>query len=144
MRPGGQWKAGSWAEGIAVPRMRLGLILVGLAIVFFGVNFCEKVVTSYQANQQVMALEQQIATLDHQNDALQHQIAYYQTPAYVIAMARDNYFFDQPGDTVFRIAGDTALPVAQPPAAASATPPAAQASPPRLSWWQRLLRLFGQ
>src|SRR5712692_2561948 len=93
MRPGGQWRGGSWAEQMAVPRMRLGLILVGLAIVFFGVNFCEKVVTSYQANQQVADLQRQIATIQRENAAIERQIAYYQTPSYVITMARENYFY---------------------------------------------------
>src|SRR5438067_13439730 len=105
MRTAGRGRGGaSWAEQLALPRMRLGLLLVSLSVLFFGVNFGQKVVASYQVNQQVLQLEQQIAAVNAANEKLEQQIQYYETPSYVIAAARSQ-LYQHSGDTVFRIAG---------------------------------------
>ncbi|GAC1433169.1 MAG: hypothetical protein NVSMB65_06930 [Chloroflexota bacterium] len=142
MRTGGAGKGPSWPQQMAVPRVRLGLMLVGLAVLFFGVNFCEKVVTSYQISQHVAALQQQIADANAQNAQLQQQIHYYQTPSYVIATARERYLYQHSGDTVFRIAGSQDS-WSVPPLAPAASPPVRTAAPDEQPWWARLLRLFG-
>ncbi len=142
MRPGNRWKGPSWTEQFALPRTRLGLTLVGLAIVFFGVNFCEKIVTSIDADQQVASLQQQISAINRQNSQLQKQIQYYKTDAYVIKMARENYLYKQSGDTIFRVANS-------PDGASLSAPgnspvPVPTPTPPVQPWWQGLLNLFGQ
>ena len=142
MRPADRWKGPSWTDQFALPRTRLGLALVSLAVIFFSVNFGEKVATSIRANQQVADLRQQIATINRQNADLQRQIKYYETDAYVIKTARENYLYKQPGDTVFRVVdapeGTMLSPSSSPPS------PAPNATPSSDPWWQRLLHLFGQ
>jgi len=140
MRPDGRRRGGSWADQIALPRARLGLTLVSLAIVFFGVNFCQKVITSMEAQQRVQQLQADITAIDTSNRALQGQIAYYKTKPYINKMARERFVYRHAGDTVFAIDGLSSDLTAAP------APPQPTASPPRQqrSWWQRLVGLFGQ
>jgi len=140
MRPDGRGRGESWADQIALPRARLGLTLVSLAVVFFGVNFCQKVITSMEAQQRVQQLQADITAIDASNRALQGQIAYYKTKPYVNKMAREKFVYRHEGDTVFAIEGMSSDLTAAP----ALTQPAV--SPPRQeqSWWRRLLGLFGQ
>jgi cell division protein FtsB len=128
-------------ERLALPRTRLGLILVGLAVIFFGVNFGQRVAADYQINQQVQQLQQQIDAVNASNATLEEQIGYYQTPGYVISRAR-GLLYQHKGDIVFRFEDDPNALDAAPPAAGA--PSSRPAPPPASPWWQRLLRLFGQ
>ncbi len=142
-RPKGSWRGGLWAEQIALPRTRLGLTLVGLSVMFFGVNFCDKVIVSVQAQQQVRDLQAQINNINANNQRLEQQIAYYGTGSYIYKMSREKYVYRHEGDTVFAVDGPAADPAMdQPPTLPSA--PLASTIHKERSWWQNLLGLFDQ
>jgi len=67
---------------------RIGVVLLALSLLFFGVNFTQEWWVSHQLQQDVASLQQQIRDTQAQNAQYQRDIAYYKSKAYITRDAR--------------------------------------------------------
>ena len=81
---------------------RLGVALLALSAVFFGVNFAQEWWVSHQVQQQAASLRQQIGAQNALNAQLQSQISYYGSRQYIITRARQ-IGMSFPGDTLMQV-----------------------------------------
>ena len=67
---------------------RLGIVLLALSAIFFGVNFTQEWLLSHQIQQRAADLQAGIAATNARNAQLQSQLAYYSSKEYIIPAAR--------------------------------------------------------
>jgi cell division protein FtsB len=82
---------------------RVGIVLLALSAVFFGINFGHEWWLSHQIEAQAAGLRQQIAQAEAQNTQLQQQITYYGSKQYIILKARSQLGMVRPGDTLMHV-----------------------------------------
>ena len=81
---------------------RLGIVLLGLSAVFFGVNFSQEWLVSRQVEQSAAALQAQINAQTALNSRLQNAIGYYGSKDYIVTAARE-LGMARPGDTLMLV-----------------------------------------
>src|SRR5689334_12101197 len=81
---------------------RLGIALLALSAIFFGVNFTQEWLISHQIQQRAAQLQAGIAAANAQNAQLQNQLAYLSSKEYIIPAARA-LGMSQPGDTLMLV-----------------------------------------
>jgi cell division protein FtsB len=82
---------------------RLGLILLALSALFFGVNFGQEWLISHQIQERAAQLQARIAATRALNTQLQSQLAYYRSKEYIIPTARRVLGMARPGDTLMYV-----------------------------------------
>ena len=82
---------------------RVGIALLALSAVFFGINFGHEWWLSHQIEAQAAGLRQQIAQVQAQNTQLQQKIIYYSSKQYIILKARAQLGMVRPGDTLMHV-----------------------------------------
>jgi len=124
---------------VRLPRLRrrtlVSLIVVG-AVALVAFNVGRQAFVGWSIGQQASSLEAQVAAAEAENVALQRQLEYLQSDAYVTAEARRLRNLGYPGEEILFIPPGAAVPA---PATSPATP--AQA-PPMLERWIALF--FGR
>ena len=65
------------------------LLIAGLVIAATLTGFPARVLSSYEVNQRVLALEQRLAARQAENESLQHELARRHTEAYIRTMAKE-------------------------------------------------------
>lgn len=117
---------------VRLPRLRrrtlVSLIVVG-AVALVAFNVGRQAFVGWSIGQQADSLEAQLAAAEAENIALQRQLEYLQSDAYVTAEARRLRNLGYPGEEILFIPPGAAVPA---PATSPATP--AQA-PPMLERW---------
>ena len=108
--------------------MLVSLIVVG-AVALVAFNVGRQAFVGWSIGQQAESLESQVAAAEAENVALQRQLQYLQSDAYVTAEARRLRNLGYPGEEILFIPPGAAVPA---PATSPATP--AQA-PPMLDRW---------
>jgi cell division protein FtsB len=81
---------------------RLGVALLALSALFFGINFTQEWLISHQIQQQAADLQARIAATNALNAQLQSQLAYYRSKEYIIPAARA-LGMARPGDTLMLV-----------------------------------------
>ena len=108
--------------------MLVSLIVVG-AVALVAFNVGRQAFVGWSIGQQADSLEAQVAAAEAENAALQRQLEYLQSDAYVTAEARRLRNLGYPGEQILFIPPGAAVP-------APATSPAAPAqAPPMLQRW---------
>jgi cell division protein FtsB len=79
---------------------RLGVALLALSALFFGINFTQEWLISHQIQQRAADLQAGIAATNALNAQLQSQLAYYRSKEYIIPTARRALGMARPGDTL--------------------------------------------
>ena len=80
--------------------VRLGIVLLMLSALFFGVNFGQEWLISHQIQQRATQLQARITATNALNAQLQSQLAYYRSKEYIIPTARRALGMARPGDTL--------------------------------------------
>lgn len=115
-----------------LPRLRrrtlISLIVVG-AVALVAFNVGRQAFVGWSIGQQAESLEAQVAAAEAENTALQRQLEYLQSDAYVTAEARRLRNLGYPGEEILFIPPGAAVPA---PATSPATPSQA---PPMLERW---------
>ncbi len=104
---------------------RIGVALLTISAIFFGVNFAQRWWTVEQAHQRGVQLQQQIAATQAANDQLRRDIDYYGSKQFIIDQARV-IGMSRPGDTLISINWQS------PPRRTSAAHRTRNASPPNI------------
>ena len=78
---------------------RLGIVLLALSALFFGINFTQEWLISHQIRQRAADLQAGIVATNARNAQLQSQLAYYRSKEYIIPAARV-LGMARPGDTL--------------------------------------------
>jgi len=81
---------------------RVGLALLALSAIFFGINFTQEWLISHQIQQRAADLQAGIAATNALNAQLQSQLAYYSSKEYIIPAARI-LGMPRPGDTLMLV-----------------------------------------
>ena len=81
---------------------RLGVALLALSALFFGMNFTQEWVISHQIQQRAADLQAGIAATNARNAQLQSRLAYYRSKEYIIPTARA-LGMARPGDTLMLV-----------------------------------------
>ena len=81
---------------------RLGVALLALSALFFGINFTQEWLISHQIQQRAADLQAGIAATNARNAQLQSQLAYYRSKEYIIPAARA-LGMARPGDTLMLV-----------------------------------------
>jgi len=120
---------------LRLPRLRrrtlVSLIVVG-AVALVAFNVGRQAFVGWSIGQQADSLEAQLAAAEAENIALQRQLEYLQSDAYVTAEARRLRNLGYPGEEILFIPPGAAVP-------AAATSPATPAqAPPMLERWIEL------
>ncbi len=84
-------------------RSHLGMALLALSAVFFGVNFAHEWVTSHRIEAQTASLQARIAQQNAYNKYLQSQLATYSSQDYIMQQARAQFGMAQPQDALVRV-----------------------------------------
>lgn len=127
--------AGARRRGLRLPGSRfralwLGALLVGGALLAF--QFGRQVYANWEIGQRAAAIEAQIARIEAENAALQAQLDYLNSDAYVSAEARRLSNVGAPGERVLIIPQGAEAPLPE------ALDPAETPAPPLLEQWFRL------
>jgi cell division protein FtsL len=77
---------------------RLGIVLLAVSALFFGVSFARESLVSRQIQANAAQLQQEIDQANAQNSQLESQIAYLGSKPYVMTEARAKLGMVQPGD----------------------------------------------
>ncbi len=120
---------------VALPGARFGLAwLVVIVLVggFVAIQVGRQVYASWSIGQQANAVRSQISQLEAENAALQRQLTYLRSDAYISAQARKLLNLGEPGEHVLIIPPGSE--VAPPAAAQPEVPP----PPPLLEQWLNL------
>ena len=78
---------------------RLGVALLALSALFFGINFTQEWLISHQIQQRAAQMQARIAATNAQNAQLQSQLAYLSSKEYIVPAAR-LLGMARPGDTL--------------------------------------------
>jgi len=117
---------------VRLPRLRrrtlVSLIVVG-AVALVAFNVGRQAFVGWSIGQQADSLEAQVAAAEAENVALQRQLEYLQSDAYVTAEARRLRNLGYPGEEILFIPPGAGVPA---PATSPATPAPA---PPMLERW---------
>jgi cell division protein FtsB len=119
---------------LRVPRLRRRTILTVAAVAVIGLiafNVGRQAFLGWSVGEQASTLEAQVAAKEAEIAALQRQLEYLQSDAYVTAEARRLRNLGYPGEQVLIIPPDAAVP---PPL--TAAPPAADERPMLERWLQ--------
>ena len=81
---------------------RLGIVLLALSALFFGINFTQEWLISHQIRQRAADLQAGIVATNARNAQLQSQLAYYRSKEYIIPAARA-LGMARPGDTLMLV-----------------------------------------
>ena len=81
---------------------RLGVALLALSALFFGINFTQEWLISHQIRQRAADLQARIAATNARNAQLQSKLAYYRSKEYIIPAARA-LGLARPGDTLMLV-----------------------------------------
>lgn len=117
-------------------------VLACTLVVFFVISFVGKALEAYQLRRQVNLLEAQVKALENEEAALEDQLEYVRSDAYVEKVAREQLKWSRPGETIFlplpRLANTLQVvpPSAAPTSPASGTTPRWQSHWPE--WWSLL------
>ncbi|MBC7265307.1 MAG: septum formation initiator family protein [Chloroflexi bacterium] len=117
-------------------------VLACTLVIFFVISFVGKAIEAYQLQRQVSLLEAQVKALEKEGAALEDQLEYVRSDAYVEKVVREQLKWSRPGETVFlplpRLANRTqASPLPTTPAGpALVTTPQWQSHWPE--WWALL------
>ena len=100
-------RASHETSGAAVVRpdrraSRLGIALLALSALFFGINFTQEWLISHQIRQRAADLQAGIVATNARNAQLQSQLAYYRSKEYIIPAARA-LGMARPGDTLMLV-----------------------------------------
>ncbi len=118
-------------------------VLAAVVSIYFGLRTSRAVVDNRALADQVQHNRALTTTLAVQNSALQAEIAYEKTPAYVQLAAREQLGLMKPGDHVVQLkmaaASAQAAPAPTPAASLKAAPAAQPASTPNWRRWLDLL-----
>jgi len=87
----------------------IGIALLLLSVVFFGVNYAQKWWLNRQIEQRAAQLQQQINQQELWNAQLQQDIAYYRSKAFIMDQARV-LGMSRPGETLISIHWDPVQP----------------------------------
>lgn len=90
------------------PRM-VGLLLFLVVVLLIGWSGIKAIETNYGLQKQISRLEQQNAVQKLQNENLQLQNDYYNTPQYLELAARKDFGLAAPGETVLVVPRSVAL-----------------------------------
>lgn len=98
----------SWGRIVAV-------VVVTIAL-FLAVDFGRRAMDSYRLSRTVAALEEEVAAMRAENEALKQRLEYVGTDAYIEEAAREKLRWVEPGDTavILLSSEDKEAPVATP------------------------------
>ncbi len=116
---------------------QLWILAAVLAVIFFGVSFLNLAGEKAQFVARQRAVQQQLQTLEEQNQRLREALAEADTTANIELKARSYYAYSYPGET--RIVAVSPSARAGAPAQVSEVPPASE--PFWMSLWKRLVHL---
>jgi cell division protein FtsL len=100
---------------------RLGIVLLAVSALFFGVSFARESLVSRQIQANAARLQQAIVAANAQNSQLESEIAYLGSRSYIMTEARSRLGMVQPGDTqVHVVVGSPRVKVVRVPVRAEA------------------------
>jgi len=103
--PVGEGAASGWLRNVRFSGFSL---LVLVILVLFVVVLAPSLRTLVQQQQQVAALQDEVAAQEDSVDELQGDVARWSDPAYVEAQARDRLLYVYPGEYSYLVSGDDA------------------------------------
>jgi len=123
-------------RGPQFPLTQFIAIIVITISIFLVIDFARRTATIYRIKSEAVRLEEEVAAAHSQSEALEAQLRYVQSDAYVEEIARSQLKWAQPGETVVVVmATPQAVPTPSPAGrqyAATDGPPPEQ---PWQAWW---------
>ncbi len=108
----------------------IAIVIITISV-FLVVGFARRTANTYKTKSEAFRLEEEVAVARARQESLQARLRYAQSDDYVEEIARSQFKWAQPGDTVVVV---MATPRAVPDSAPDAQPAGTDAAPPRSTW----------